>query len=168
MHKRLFGWVVFIGLAVMLFLLLNKNQSQYAPISLSDFDASLKKDEVRHVTIGNDNLYGEFRTPQAVGSRGEKVERFRVELLSGTSSQWIFTEWLLDNRGSAQVYIDKSENLLMQFILPLIPWLLIFGFIWFFVFRRLKPAGAQTGDPLRVFVVNQPGQPDIESKNPSM
>src|SRR5437588_141970 len=30
---------------------------------------------------------------------------------------------------------------LLQFVLPMVPWILIFGFIWFFVFRQLRGAG---------------------------
>ena len=37
----------------------------------------------------------------------------------------------------------NQSNLLMNILLPLVPWLLIFGFVWFFVFRQLRDiAGA--------------------------
>jgi hypothetical protein len=42
---------------------------------------------------------------------------------------------------------------------PLIPWLLIFGFIWFFVFRQLRMQGVRGQQPTPVYVVNSAGPP---------
>ena len=35
-----------------------------------------------------------------------------------------------------------AQNWVYNILLPVIPWLLIFGFIWFFVFRQLRRSGA--------------------------
>ena len=50
-----------------------------------------------------------------------------------------------------------SNNLLLNILVPLIPWLLIFFFIWFFVFRVLRRAQTTPAEPMRVIVVNPPG-----------
>jgi cell division protease FtsH len=47
---------------------------------------------------------------------------------------------ILDKRGNAQVSFRNNQNLLLNILVPLIPWLLIFGFIWFL---RLPPAPQQ-------------------------
>jgi len=166
MHKGLFGWVLFIALAVMLFMLMNKQKSNHARIPLSEFNRLLKYERVARVTVGKDELYGEFKRPETIN--GQQIAKFRVDLPQGMSETWSFNQWLLDNAGDAMVDVDNQQSMLMQFVLPLVPWLLIFAFIWFFVFRQLRKQGGQVGQPLKVFVVNQPGQPDIESKNPSM
>ena len=42
-------------------------------------------------------------------------------------------------------HAENNQNLLSTILIPLIPWLLIFAFIWFFVFRQLRnSAGAGT------------------------
>ena len=41
--RGLFGWVLFIALAVMLFMLLSKSQMQYAHVALSDFYSRLER-----------------------------------------------------------------------------------------------------------------------------
>ena len=49
--RGLFGWVLFVALAVMLFMLLQKNQLPYARIALSDFFSRLEADQVATLTI---------------------------------------------------------------------------------------------------------------------
>ena len=84
--RGLFGWVLFIALAVMLFVLLNQKQAQFAKISLSDFDAQLQQDHVREVTIEGDKVMGEFRDAQPIGEKGDKVVKFQTEFPTGTLS----------------------------------------------------------------------------------
>src|SRR5215204_6502636 len=121
--RGLFGWVLFIALAVMLFTLLNKRQSQYAEISLGDFNRLLKDDRVSWVDIGKDNVYGEFKRPEQI--RDNKVVKFRVPLPEGTTSGWQFTNWLLNNAGDAGVGVRREDDFLPKFVMPLVPWLLV-------------------------------------------
>ena len=156
-----FGWVLFIALAIMLFMLLNKGSSQYALISVDEFASRLKSDRVQVVTVETDRLLGEFRQPEAIGPQGVLVQRFQVQLPTGTTQNWTFMQWLLDNRANAMVRVENSPNLLLQVIIPLIPWVLIFGFIWFFVFRNLRKAQCvDPNAPRAVYRVPPPqGQP---------
>jgi cell division protease FtsH len=142
--RGLFGWVLFIALAVMLFMLLNKNQTQYARIALSDFMTQLREDHVRELTIEGDKILGEFRDMQPVGEKGERVGKFQTELPTG-SLNWDAVNAILSSRGSAKVSVENNSNVVLQFLLPLIPWLLIFGFIWFFVFRQLRNSAGAGG-----------------------
>jgi hypothetical protein len=63
---------------------------------------------------------------------------FATELPAGTSGNWGFTQWLLENGQGAKITVNNQSNLIVNILLPLIPWLLIFFFIWFFVFRTLR------------------------------
>jgi ATP-dependent Zn protease len=154
--KGLFGWVLFIALAVMLFMLLNKQQANSAPLSIGELARHLERDNVSYVDLGEDQLYGEFRPPQIV--KGVRVQKFRVPLPAGASGDWALTQWLLDTRQSAGIGVaDKGPNLLTNIIIPLIPWVLIFGFIWFFVYRQLRNH-SQSGEikPWPVYIVSSP------------
>ena len=156
MQRKLIGWVLFIGLAIMLFLLLNKAPSPYASIPIDEFTMLLKADRVRSVTVETDRLIGEFSHPQTTGNQGERVQRFQVQLPAGTTQSWLFMQWLLDNRQNATVRVENHPNWLLQVIIPLIPWLLIFGFIWFFVFRKLRGAQSTEMKPWPVYFVPAP------------
>jgi ATP-dependent Zn protease len=132
-----FGWVLFIGLAVMLFMLLSKQETAVGRVSLSDFVDHLRNGRVSVVTLEGDEVTGRFTSPQP--ATGEKTTLwFRTSLPKGVTGDWAFIQWLLEHRRGADVYVRGQNSLVTNILLPLIPWLLIFGFIWFFVFRPLR------------------------------
>ena len=143
--RGLFGWVLFIALAVMLFMLLSKSQAQYARVALSDFYSRLETDKVANFTIEGDRVLGEFREPEPVGERGERVGKFQTEFPTGSLQTYDGVRDLLAKRGNAKVKVENNQNVLLNIIVPLIPWLLIFGFIWFFVFRQLRNSAGAGG-----------------------
>jgi cell division protease FtsH len=138
-----FGWVLFIALAIMLFVLLNSRNNAAVPVNLDVFWTALAEGQVRKITLEGDEIIGEFSVPQDVN--GQKVEQFRTAVPTGSSMDWNFTQSILDRRGTMQVRVENSSNTLMTIIVPLIPWLLIFGFIWFFVFRQLRNSAGAGG-----------------------
>lgn len=145
--RRLLTWALFIGLAVFLFLLLSqRTPAAIEPaageqIALSDFVSRLEANQVRTIAIGRSEVRGEFSSPQTLPD-GRSLLRFRTPLPEGMGESWAFVEWVLATRGSAVVSVAETPNsVLMNILLPLIPWLLIFSFIWFMVFRQLRKAG---------------------------
>jgi ATP-dependent Zn protease len=149
-------WVI---AALVLMMASGEARAKYPPmveVPLSFFDQQLSAGNVKSVDVEHDRLTGEFIAPPTWN--GQSIEVFRTVLPEGATSQWTFTEWLLANRRDAIVTV-QSPSLMLNILVPLIPWLLIFGFIWFFVFRQLRGAqrGAYTGDALRVHVVHPPG-----------
>jgi ATP-dependent Zn protease len=156
MSKKLLGWVIFIALAVMLFMLLNKKNAQYASVPISDVFRRLDSGGVRWITIDGDKLIGEFRVPQALGDQRQKMTRFQAAIPTGSGGEFNTMVYLVDHANGATVSVQNSPDLLINILVPLIPWVLIFGFIWFFVFRQLRHQ-RKPGEPLRVFLVNQPG-----------
>lgn len=134
--RKLMGWVVFVGLAIVIFFTLNAKPATGHLVSLSAFTEQLKDDNVADVIVDKDVLRGKFATSVPLGNA--KVVEYRVELPPGTSQSWPFLQWLLQNGKSANVRVETTQNLAVDLLLPLIPWLLIFAFIWFFVFRQLR------------------------------
>ncbi len=160
--KQLFSWVLFILLAILLFYLFSKpspGQGQTRTIPLSQFTDLLQQDRIAQVTIGEDELRGQVKAGEA-GTKGAEAFAFRTTLPRGTSANWTFTQWLLANGHSAKVVAGHEDNMLTDLLVPLVPWVLIFLFIWFFVFRQLR---RKPGDALRlpqpVYLVEQPQGP---------
>jgi len=149
--RGVFGWVLFIGLAVMLFVLLKTSQANVADISLDNFEQQLLSNNVSSVRLDADELTGFFVTPPR-GLPG--MTKFRATLPQGLSGNWSFVEWLLDNRGPATITATNSQNVLLQVILPFIPWLLIFGAVWFFLFRQLRKNAGHAPRPTPVVIVD--------------
>src|SRR5207302_11272517 len=97
----------------------------------------LKSDDVDWVNISKDRLLGEFHKPQTI--RNERIGKFSVRLPEGTTANWQFTQWLLINASDAGVGVDtNNSSKLISFINPLIPWVFIFFFVWFFIVRQIR------------------------------
>src|SRR5437016_1848864 len=75
MGRGLFGWVLFIALAVMLIMLLNKGSTQFANIAFSDFWSQLNQDHVAKVILEGDKITGELT--QQVNMGGQTVQKFQ-------------------------------------------------------------------------------------------
>jgi cell division protease FtsH len=137
----LIGWILFFGLSIMLFLLLSQRSDtarRYRSISLSEFATRLDANEVRSVVVEGDRIEGQFVRPP---STTDGAAFYRCELPQGVAESWPFMEWLLAHRGGAEVSARNANSYVINILLPVVPWLLIFAFIWFFVFRQLRKAG---------------------------
>ncbi len=147
--RGLFGWVLFGALAIMLFVLLRQQRNQTTTIALNEFFNELKLGKVDKVTIEQDEVSGKFVEARPIVSvTGGKVTWFRTPIPSGMgSTSWDFVKNIIDTAGAwpTKVEVENNNNLILQFVLPLIPWLLIFGFIWFFVFRQLRNSAGAGG-----------------------
>ena len=139
--RGLMGWVIFIGVAVMLFVLLQGNRPSSNDISLSEFQQRLQSDQIAELRIEGDRIRGTFHQPYVI--KNVQVKMFSTNLPAGSAP--MMTPWILEHRAHAEVYVDDNQNLLMTLLVPLIPWLLIFGFIWFFVFRQLRRGNPAPG-----------------------
>ncbi len=150
-RNGLLGWIVFIGLAVMLVILVQNSKKQVTEIAWSSFknelfttDPQTNRDRslglIDQMKIENDEtVSGKFHEPQTID--GVKVQYFKTQFPQGFFSNSSGSLWLLDRAGPAKIEAESGTNIFVQIILPLVPWILIFGFIWFFVFRQLRSAG---------------------------
>ncbi len=140
--RGIFGWFLFGALCIVLFLLLNGRGTNYNTLAISEVWQQRDKDNVKTIAIEGDTVKGEFKNKYAPPGKTPS-EYFRAELPQN-SAPYILVE-LLNKRGSAEVKAENTQNLLLTIIVPLIPWLLIFGFIWFFVFRQLRNSAGAGG-----------------------
>ena len=127
--RKLFAWILFIGLCVMLFMLLSKQGGTFKMLPLGEFVEKLENKQIVSVAIEVDELI--VKTSDG--------GNYKTALPPGLASNWDFVRWLLDkSQGNASVEVRNANNLVVNILLPLVPWLLIFLFIWFFVFRQLR------------------------------
>ena len=154
MSPRVFSWVLFIALGIFVILLVNKTEAPHAMIPLSEFASQLADDQIGNVLLSGDDIFGEFVNPHTIRGVNGSVRKFRTKVPPDTGKDWAFVEWVLDNRHGAVVEVGQ-KNELINILIPLIPWLLVAGIVWFFVlkyFRRIKyPI------PVPVYIV-PPGQ----------
>src|SRR5437762_1217227 len=143
--RGLFGWFLFLALCAALFLLLNSRGGQYITLNYGDVLHELESKNVKLLSMENDQLKGEFKTAVSFpGAATSSVLRFRADVPPGSLSGPLGV-WVLDHRNGADLVAENSQNLLVTIIVPLIPWLLIFAFVWFFIFRQLRNSASAGG-----------------------
>src|SRR5712671_5757870 len=143
--RGLFGWFLFLALCAALFLLLNNRGGQYITLNYGDVLHELDSKNVKLLSMENDQLKGEFKTAVSFPGPGMgSVVRFRADVPPGALSGPLGV-WVLDHRNGADLVAENSQNLLVTIIVPLIPWLLIFAFVWFFIFRQLRNSASAGG-----------------------
>ena len=143
--RGLFGWVLCIGLAIMLISLLTLKNKTYSKISLSEFQQKLVDDKVQSVTIEGDELDGTFTSAQTIVGAQGPVVNFQTSVPSGASQTWAFSQWVLDHRKNAEVKVENNQNLIINLLIPIIPWVFFIGLIYFFVFRQLRNSAGAGG-----------------------
>jgi cell division protease FtsH len=141
--RGLLGWLIFVGVAAMLFALLRASNQASATIGLSDFNRELNATNIEKVTIDEAELDGKLIHERLIGS--QKVSNFRVYTTPAMGTWEFVRDVLAKMDKTGDVRAEPTNNILTNFILPFIPWLLILGFIWFFVFRQLRNSAGAGG-----------------------
>src|SRR5688572_19209049 len=142
--RGIFGWVLFILLAVMLFVLVQGKNRAVERINWNEFWTLHTTNQVRELTIEGDEITGELRDTFKTAD-GRQVQHFRTAVPQGAGSDYALLKDLTVNSTQTSVRVENSQNILLQVLVPLIPWLLIFLFIWFFVFRQLRNSAGAGG-----------------------
>src|SRR3984957_5221177 len=143
--RGLFGWVVFIALAAMMFMIFRQNSGRYEYIKLGQFEQDLDAKRIATVEISGDEIDGTYR-PGAV-KQGQKAE-FDTTVPTGTfQSGGDYLDRILDKAKAAgtDVNVANSPNILINVLLPFVPWLIIFAVIYFVLFRQLRGSGGAGG-----------------------
>ncbi len=138
-NRNLFGWLTIIGLAVAVVVLISHFQQR--PEALDSFDELVnhaKSGQVKQVIVKDDSLVAVVQpdTPNAPQSG-----RYSFRVSRDTKSMWVQK---LYEANLVPIREEPSSDLLIVF-LQLLPWLLIFGVIWFFLFRAVRSSGGGMG-----------------------
>ncbi len=149
MSRGLFSWVIIIGLGLMFLFMLNQNMNKSHKISISEFWTHVANGDVKRVTIKEDAITGEFLDGHAPANArpetktfectylrvAEKIEDIRQQIAAKTPS----------GGPAVEVSSEPSGSLLMNILLSIVPWLLLFAIIWFLLFRQLRQTGGGAG-----------------------
>ena len=150
-RRGIAGWAILIGAAVMVLFVVNQQTTNVETIPWTTFTEKLTAPEdgisaVRAITIDGATIRGEFRpdTPLKTAT-GETVGRFQTSVPAGMANDYNLLKDIEAMAGtSVSIEADNSGEWYV-YLLPLIPWLLIFGFIYFFLIRQLRAGGGAGG-----------------------
>ncbi len=143
MNRGIFGWVVFILFALMLAMLLMQRMERRQVITMNDFWRYVENDSIQSLTIQDNSLKGKLK-PEAVKGLDEPRE-FELKYPPGAIDSTL-VNWIRERcRSVGEVKYDETGTMFFTLLIQLVPWVLIFAFIWFFVFRQFRGAGGGAG-----------------------
>ncbi|MGA2583125.1 MAG: ATP-dependent zinc metalloprotease FtsH [Tepidisphaeraceae bacterium] len=147
--RGLFGWVLAIGLVVTLYLFWQGARHNYQSIPINpDFRTLWSSNKVQEIKIDGDDIYGQLKPTEWITiPAGGRTQFFQVSYPTGTFTGGGGTALkdLVDSGGDAKIEAVHTSDLLMNILLPLVPWLLICVFIWLFIFRQFRNSAGAGG-----------------------
>ena len=156
--RNAFAWVILISLAITLFIILQYHTRGNArSITYGEFDraiqaaAASKTSVLKEVTLSGTELSGEFNDNSPLedsksGSSKTKVTQFYLDVpLPVLNQGYDFVRDIRRAQPDANFRAENHNDLLTAFLLQLIPWIIIIGAIYFFLFRQLKNSAGAGG-----------------------
>ncbi len=135
--RGLFGWFLFGALGIVLFILLSSKHNSASSFTLGQVMTQYKDGNVEKLIMEGDELKGTFTKP-VMAETGTNSTSFHADVPPNSLAGDV-GRWFLENRpAKTDLRAENSQNFWMAVFIPLIPWLLIFGFIYVFVFRQLR------------------------------
>jgi len=144
MSRGTFSWVVILGLALMLmFMFYRGSAADGEVIPLSEFITLLKDNKVRTIEIRSRDRFVATLKGKRVNSDSDKIQ---VQYpLVGEDNFEAFREEVAASKSNPTIVDKQNNNLLLNVMIQILPWILIFGVAWFFLFRQLRQAGGGAG-----------------------
>ncbi len=139
------SWLIFLALLLLIIAILGRNYRHATKLSISQFYAYLENRQIEQVVIRDGSVTGKLKT--LIGQSPGSSPEFEVKFPKETTQSPDFVKELekkCRDTGTELKY-EPSENAFLQVLLSFIPWLLIFGFIWFFIFRQIRNAAGGAG-----------------------
>ncbi len=147
--RNIAGWVVFVVLAILLVYMFARNNADSTNIPISEFLLKLDEDKVANFTIDGDTFTGQFKESHTLINTKHgpvQVSKFSVDAPPGMTSGGTILDWLEKHqKEGTRIEVAPTQTFLMQVIVSCVPWILIFGFVWFFLFRQLRSGGGAGG-----------------------
>jgi cell division protease FtsH len=148
MSRGLFSWIIIIGLGLMFLVMLSQSLHKPQKISISQFWTYVENGDIEKVVIKENLIAGEFRKPPA--NLPADTKQFECEYLGVVQKIEDVrkdVERLTAEKGRPPVEFGSqaSNNLFVNILLSIVPWLLLFAIIWFLLFRQLRQTGGGAG-----------------------
>ena len=150
MGRGLVGWVAFIGMAVLLVVVLMKKHSNNT-ISISELMTQLENGNIKELVLDGDSVSGEFFNGTAIAGASTKQTKYQCELSAGTAP-WDFITSVREANAKntniankANIKAENNNTAVSSILTNLLPWVLIIGALYFFVFRHLRNTGGAGG-----------------------
>jgi cell division protease FtsH len=143
MSRGIMSWVLVIGVALILIVMLQRSMDQTKKITITEFETYMRNGQVAKLSAKEGTVMGELKTP--FPDAETKQFRFSYEVATDMKG---FREWIADLEpagASVKWDYERGTNLFTTILLSMLPWIVVFGLIWFFLFRQLRQSGGGPG-----------------------
>jgi cell division protease FtsH len=143
MSRSMVSWLILLGVAMVLVSVLTDQFAAPKPLTITEFYRLVEEKRIEKLVITEDGTIEGLR----VLANGESVDTPRQFTVVYPRAA-IDSEFVQDMeerlRGVAEIEA-KKPNQFMLVLLSMLPYILIFGLIWFFIFRQIRSASGPGG-----------------------
>jgi len=147
MSRGALTWVLLLGVAVILLLIMNSASNQAHKLELPEFFAWAQQEPSSAfkdaVLIEETRIVGELREDLTAYPENTEAGDKVFANLHNTSQEYVLEK--LDAMGQTYTFSDSSNNLLLHILISWGPIILIAFLIYFFFFRAMRSAGGGAG-----------------------
>jgi cell division protease FtsH len=147
MSRGAFSWILIFGLALMLMVMLSKSMGTANKISITEFWTHVDNGNVAEIRVKEKNVFvGKwYHPPQTAANPASKTFECRYPSVGENFTD--FEKEVVRRSGAKrpEIWDDQTNNLLLGFLLQVVPWLLLFGAVWFLLLRQLRQTGTGAG-----------------------
>ncbi len=143
--RGVFSWVIIVALGLMFLVMLNQSMHRAQKITIQQFWTAIANGDIRKVVIKENMITGEFYG-QPANSDTKNFELVYPGVVENLESIRKEIEQLSARSGrSVELSGEINSNIFVTILVSSLPWLLLFGIIWFLLFRQLRQTGGGAG-----------------------
>lgn len=143
MSRGVFSWVLVIIVMLVLLVMLQRGMDQTKTISITEFKTFMQDGQVAKIAAKEAVITGELQNPFPDAATNKFRLEYEVASNINDFREWI--EGLTPAGAKVDLSYERSTNLLTTLLISMLPWLVIIGFLWFFLFRQLRQSGGGPG-----------------------
>jgi len=141
--RNLIHWLVLLGLVMVLVALLSKEFAAAKKLTIDEFEELVQEQQIAELIIKDDGFLEGTRKRAEGDPPTAPQQRFTVvyprEAIDGP-----FIARMRESLPGTKIEARKPNQLVLVLV-SMLPWILIFAFIWFFIFRQIRGAGGAGG-----------------------
>jgi cell division protease FtsH len=146
MSRGVASWMGFLLVALIIVAVVSQGMDTQKPISISEFWKGVAAGEYTKITIRDDRIEGEYAdTAQGQPSGPSASREFVVKYNTTFRLPDVEEKVRAQAPEGTTVEYEPSNQTMINMLLNIVPWLLIFAFIWFVVFRQLRSSAGGAG-----------------------
>lgn len=144
MSRGAMSWLGFVLIALMIATVVSQQYSPPITISITEFWDRAANNDFAEIVLGDNEIRGVFKeTAQGLPHGQEPNLRFKVNYRIDRVNE--IESRLREICPRTKITYESSNSPYMQFLISVVPWVLIIAFFWFFIFRQLRSSAGGAG-----------------------